>query len=166
MPSGTVRTRRTIIPPAAAARPGWVFLGESPTQADAGFSVLVQADAAAGTLDVDTFLVISLDDGSTQVIAVEGAAAANASVSASEVVANHNALTAPVPTFDVTASGLPSAWPARGALAIYTQASTIEAILLATGSSAAANTWRQVASSAVIDNAWVASRLPARLTPE
>lgn len=164
-PSGEVRTRPIIVPGQAAPAPYWVYLGDLPLGRLSTFFVAVEASAASGTLDIDEFVIVSLDDGLTAAVAIDPSQSTGSSNSAVLVV-NHGALSLPAPRVELEVSGQIDAWSARGQIAIYTDAPQIAAILLATGGDSSVNRWRQVASTAVVENDWVASRLPGRIVPE
>lgn len=164
-PSGEVRTRPVIVPGQATPAPYWVYLGDLPLGRLSTFFVAVEASAASGTLDIDEFVIVSLDDGLTAAVAIDPSQSTGSSNSAVLVV-NHGALSLPAPRVELEVSGQIDAWSARGQIAIYTDAPQIAAILLATGGDSSVNRWRQVASTAVVENDWVASRLPGRIVPE
>jgi hypothetical protein len=129
------------------------------------FFVAIQADAAAGTLDIDEFVIVSLDDGLTSVVSIDPGQNTGSSNSAILVV-NHGTLTLQTPRVELEVSNQVDGWSARGDIAVYTDAAQIEAILLATGGASTVNRWRQESGAAVVANDWTASRLPGRLVAE
>jgi hypothetical protein len=165
LPGGEVRTRPIIVPVDATPSPYWVYLGNLPMGRLGNFFVAVQASAAAGTLDIDSFVVVNLDDGSACVVSIDQSANVGNSTS-STLIINHHTLTETIPQIETIQSGDTVRWSGRGDIAIYTDKSDIEAVLLATGGAANVNRWRQEASAAVIANDWTVSRLPGRLAPE
>jgi hypothetical protein len=165
MPGGKYLTRPVLVGAEANGSPRWIFLGTLPIQASNTLSVLIRASAASGTFDINSFAVVSLDDGSTSIVSIDQTDGVGNS-SAITAVINHQILTDPTPGVNVIYDTRVTRWSARGDIAVYTQANALTAVLLATGGASTENRWRQEASAAVIENDWTASRLPGRLSPE
>ena len=163
-PGGTSYARPIVVPGAATPSPEWVYLGAVTFNRDGAFFIDITASAASGTLDIDTVVLVALDK-KLSIIAIDQSE--NVGISEpGDLIANHHTLTEQSPKVEIIQNGIVTAWSARGDIAIYTDAPEIEAVLLATGGDTGVNFWRQVASSAVIENDWTASRLPGRLVAE
>ena len=163
-PGGTSYARPIVVPGAATASPEWVYLGAVTSNRDGAFFIDITASAASGTLDIDTVVLVALDK-KLSIIAIDQSENVGTS-EPGDLIANHHTLTEQSPKVEIIQNGIVTAWSARGDIAIYTDAPEIEAVLLATGGDTGVNFWRQVASSAVIENDWTASRLPGRLVAE
>ena len=163
-PGGTSYARPIVVPGAATPSPEWVYLGAVTSNRDGIFSIDITASAASGSLDVDTVALVALDK-KLSIIAIDQSENVGTSESG-DLIANHHTLTEQSPKVEIIQNDIVTAWSARGNIAVYTDAPEIEAVLLATGGDTGVNFWRQVASSAVIENDWTASRLPGRLVAE
>ena len=163
-PGGTSYARPIVVPGAATPSPEWVYLGAVTFNRDGAFFIDITASAASGTLDIDTVALVALDK-KLSIIAIDQSENVGTS-ELGDLIANHHTLTEQSPKVEIIQNDIVTAWSARGDIAIYTDAPEIEAVLLATGGDTGVNFWRQVASSAVIENDWTASRLPGRLVAE
>lgn len=164
-PGGTFYTRPIVVRADATASPEWVYLGAVTSNRDGTFFIDITASAASGTVDIDTVVLVNLDD-EPAIVSVDQGENTGTSTAVGLVV-NHHTLTEQSPKVEVIIDGTAvTGWSARGKIAIYTDAPEIEAVLLATGGDTSVDHWRQVTSAAVIANDWTASRLPGRLVAE
>jgi len=165
-PGGTSYARPILISGDATPSPQWRYLGSVASNRDGSFFISITPSAASGTLDIDSVALVALD-GHVAIATIDQSA--NVGVSEkSALIMNHRALTGVTPQIEVFQKSNITEWSGRGEIAIYTNGSTLEGVLLATGGDDNVNRWRQSAdtSEAVIENDWIASRLPGRLTPE
>lgn len=169
LPFGNESTRPIVLQNTTAdARglaPRWVSLGTIPVTPKTVVRIAIQASAASGTLDIDTFVVVNMDNGDAAIVEIDGGENVGTS-SAGTLIINHHALTENAPQIELTEDSETSRWSGSGQIFISTDAPQLEAVFLGTGGGTGINYWRQEASSAVVANDWTASRLPGRLTPE
>lgn len=155
--------RPVVIGPQASARPEWVYLGEVTATPPATIDFCVAADAASGSLDADTFVILDLDDNLTSVVAIHTGKGGIGNSAGDELVIDHRALTKPTPVVTIENGGDVSEWSAQGKRDVYTSGATITAIAMVTGDDTGQNAWRQAASSTLLANDWTVTRLPGSL---
>jgi hypothetical protein len=160
-PGYQMTTAPIIVSGSASPAPRWYFLGEVALAPRAGLFVRIQASAASGTFDFNSFALVDTDTG--RVVEIDPALLAG-TAAATDILIDHNSLTALEPVVQMIQDSEITPWSAAGDIFISTNAAVIEGLLLFTDS--AGNNWRQIESAAVRQNNWTASRLPGRLSPE
>lgn len=167
----TVSTPWVDVPAQATAYPYWLCLGvvALPQDVPAAPTVWLSAIAtsAAGSIDIDSVVLVDLSKPTTRVITLPRWDDAVAGYTSTYEV-NHRLLTDLRPAFETTGAIVFQA-PAYGDLIIDTKGTSVYALLMATGQSTTSpgNKWRQSdAASAVIQNTWTAYRRSAYLSPE
>lgn len=164
----TEYSRPVFIEGQASPRPEPIFLGEIVATAQSEYDLCVQASAASGTIDFDSIVIVSLNVQPVAILAIHEPDG-DGYITTDEPIflaVDHRLLTSPTPRAAIVSLGYYAEWSAQGVRDIFTSARDVEVLLLATGSDASANTWRQVASSAVVQNTFTATRLPGSLIPE
>jgi hypothetical protein len=159
-------TSRLIVP-ANATNPTWYpigigVVGRSPMR---GWKIVIQASAAAGSLDIDAVAFIKQQPGAA-VIATD-AVNTGASFGYNEIVHDHRALAdlAPAVYVQNTATGVDAAVGYKGVARLMVTGDAVSALWLATST----GKWRHYDTGGVTLTAMSISgttRLPAYLTPE
>lgn len=166
-------TPRLYIPPySSAAYPEWQFVGLASARILTTIKIYLQASATGGTLDIDTIVMVNVTESRKNIIVTRllesgGTAGYNSGAAALNVLHAQDAVggqTFPAVTSVVAADSI-TYHVFEGDPVFYTSSSSIFGMLLATGSSGDLDTWRQVDTGAVLENAWVATRAVGYLTP-
>lgn len=162
-PDAIEYNRPVVVGPQASARPEWVYLGEVTAVPPSTIDFCVAGDAASGSLDVDTFVILDLDDGLTAVVGIHTGKGSIGNSAGDELIIDHRVLTEPTPVVTIENGGDVSDWSAQGQRDVYTTGATITAIAMVTGDDTGQNAWRQAASSTLLANDWTVTRLPGSL---
>lgn len=165
--SSRVENRPVILEP-GSGRPQVVFLGEISLGNAPELDLGVTASATgAGTLDLEQFYIMLLDEGNHAATHVDTAGSGGLTSRTARLIFDHGALTLLTPRLAMAMAGTtrPGVWPSRGGRYIYTQAGRLYVVWLVTGRFSGMNTWRQVdPGNGVIANQVTVSRLPSALS--
>lgn len=140
--TNAVITKSHAISPSASPAPGWIFCGILSSSSNDS-TIRVAASAASGTLDIDTLALVDVSRGGGIISIPSGI------VNPATLLAYHGLL---------SHVGANINYSAGGDVQIYTSNNYVECILLGTGGASVPNAWRQIASSAVIQNTWTLAR--------
>jgi hypothetical protein len=153
-----------VIDPSASAFPLWRFLGII-SRTDTSVSWRIQlravASAAAGTLDIDTLVIVDVQNPNTCILGLDPAD--QSAVNTLNIT--HQWLNKPNPTVDGTDIAIaPITY--RGDPAIFTNGANLYALHLGTGGNSP-NRWRyEISASTVTQHNLTATRHVAYLTPQ
>lgn len=170
--SGTYAFQHTplvAVPAVATQYPRWLFLGLAAVQGPtiSNLYLGITADAASGTLDIDT--VVLADARATQVLSIVAPGDSDADSVPSDLVGetiiDHRLGSAPAPYVRHVTRPLPYA----GDAAFFSSKRVLYALLLASGGGSGTNgdEWRQANTSDVVyNNTWSLARTRAYLVPQ
>lgn len=160
------------IPPyTSAAYPQWQFIGLAYSWRLLSIIINLQASAVSGTLDIDTLVIVNTTTSKTNILGTSllesGAAAYLSGGGALAILHNLDAATPFLyPRSQSSAGSSVYVHTSQGDPVFTTKAAIIYACLLATGTSASLDAWRQADGGTVLANVWTATRAVGYVSPK